>query len=217
MKPLRVLLVEDHTIVRAGLRALLAGAPDIEVVAEAANGREALDLVAKHLPDVLVTDIGMPGMNGLDLIDHLKREHSEIKILILSMHANEEYIWQALRAGALGYLLKDSVTEDLYQAIRAVARGETYLSSAISKQVIADYVHRAAPDASPLDQITPRQREILKLVSEGNSTKEIAHLLKVSAKTVETHRSQLMERLDIHDVPGLVRYAIRSGLVECGK
>lgn len=217
MSPLRVLLVEDHTIVREGLHALLTIAKDIQVVAEAADGRQAIEIVEKHQPDVLVTDISMPGMNGLDLVEHLKRTHPGVKVVILSMHANEEYVWQALRAGALGYLLKDSAKNDLEQAIRAVARGETFLSAAISKQVIADYVRRAAPDSNPLDQLTPRQREILKLIAEGNSTKEIGHLLKVSTKTVETHRAQLMDRLDIHDVPGLVRYAIRLGLVESGK
>ncbi len=217
MKPIRIVIAEDHNIVRAGLRALLVGIKDIEVTGEAHDGREALELVKTQRPDVLITDISMPGMNGLDLITHVSREHPEVKIIILSMHANEEYVWQALRTGALGYLLKDAGTAELEQAIRTVARGQTHLSSAISKQVIADYVRRAAPDATPLDQITPRQREILQLVAEGSSTKEIAHTLKVSVKTVETHRAQLMERLNIHDVPGLVRYAIRIGLVESGK
>jgi DNA-binding NarL/FixJ family response regulator len=214
MKPIRVILADDHTIVRSGLRALLASAKDIEVVAEAGNGRDALELVEKHRPDVVVTDITMPGMTGLDLVARLKKDLPDTRMIILSMHSNEEYVWQALRAGALGYLLKDAGTTELEQAIRTVARGETYLSSVISKQVIADYVLRAAPESGPLDQLTPRQREILKLVAEGNSTKEIAHLLKVSVKTVETHRAQLMERLNIHDVPGLVRFAIHIGLVQ---
>jgi DNA-binding NarL/FixJ family response regulator len=217
MKTIRVILAEDHNIVRAGLRALLAWASGIEVIGEASDGLQALELVEKHHPDVLVTDISMPGMTGLDVAEHLKRSHSDIQVIILSMHSNEEYVWQALRAGALGYLLKDAGTGELELAIRSVARGETYLSAAISKQVVADYVRRVAPEAGPIDQITPRQREILKLLAEGHSTKDIASILKVSVKTVETHRAQLMERLDIHDVPGLVRYSIRIGLVESGK
>ena len=216
MNPVRVLLADDHTLLRAGVRALLEEIEDIEVVAEAKDGREALQLVETHRPDVVLSDITMPVMNGLELTTRLTRDTPNVRVIVLSMHASEEYVWQALRAGASGYLLKDAGVSELEFAIKAVARGETYLTPAVSKHVIGEYVRRTVGESGPLDLLTPRQREILQLVAEGRTTKEIARVLKVSVKTVETHRAQLMDRLDIHDVTGLVRFAIRVGLVQPG-
>lgn len=213
MSLIRVLLVDNHTLVRAGLRALLQSLDDIEVVAEANDGREALRLVESHQPDVVLMDVAMPEMNGLEATARVVKEFPQVRVIILSMHANEEYVLQALRTGAVGYVLKDSGVSELELALKAISRGETYLSPAVSKHVVADYVRRVGGESNPLEQLTPRQREILQLLAEGRSTKEIAQLLYISIKTVETHRSQLMERLNIHDVAGLVRYAIRVGLV----
>jgi DNA-binding NarL/FixJ family response regulator len=216
MKPIRVLLADDHALVRAGIHSLLDKMPSVEVVAEAGDGREALALIKKHMPDIALMDITMTGLNGLEATARAVKEFPSVKIIILSMHANEEYVMQALRAGAAGYLLKDAATIELGFALQAVSRDETYLSPAISKRVIDSYLNRVSPQQSPLEQLTSRQREILQLIAEGKSTKEIAFLLNVSIKTVETHRAQLMDRLDIHDVPNLVRYAIRVGLVTSG-
>lgn len=213
MRSHRVLIVDNHAMVRAGFRALLQSLEDIEVVAEAGDGREALRLVELHQPDIVLMDIAMPEMNGLETTARIHKEFPDVRVIILSMHANEEYVYQALRAGAMGYLLKDGGTSELEMAIRAIAHGETYLSPAISKTVITDYMHRVSTEYKPLEQLTPRQREILQLIAEGKSTKEIAETLYISAKTVETHRMQLMDRLNIHDVAGLVRYAIRTGLI----
>jgi DNA-binding NarL/FixJ family response regulator len=235
MKTIRVLLAEDHALVRAGFRALLQAVADVRVVAEAGDGRAALRLIEEQQPDVVLMDIAMPGLNGLEAAARVAREFPHVRVIILSMHANEEYILQALRAGAAGYLLKDADTPELELALKTVTRGEVYLSPAVSKHV-ADYVRRIADasgaasrpasrsgrgsaqgageaDSSPFERLTPRQREILQLIAEGHTTREIARILNVSAKTVETHRARLMEELDIHDVAGLVRFAIRVGLV----
>jgi DNA-binding NarL/FixJ family response regulator len=211
--PVRVLIVDDHFILRAGIRSILQDMKDVVVVGEAGDGREALALVAEADPDVVFMDIGMKNLNGMETTARLKKDHPEVKVLILSMHANEEYVWQSLKAGAAGYLLKDAPPAEIEKALHAVVAGETYLTSAMSKKV-AEYIRRSGNEASSIDLLTPRQREILQLLAEGKSTKEIARFLSISAKTVETHRIQLMERLDIHDVPGLVRYAIRVGLVQ---
>ena len=218
--PLRILLAEDHKLVRAGIRALLQSLPGVEVVAEASDGREALRLAEAHHPDIVFMDIAMSGMNGLEATTRIARDFADVRVIILSMHANEEYVLQALRAGASGYLLKDAGTAELEIAVTAVARGETYLSPAISKHVIDEYMRRvsgghpsAQSDGNPFNRLTPRQREILQLIAEGHTMQDIARILNISLKTVETHRAQLMERLDIYDVPGLVRYAIRIGLV----
>lgn len=210
---MRVLLVDDHTLVRAGIRALLNGLHDVEVVAEAADGREALALAATHRPDIVLMDIAMKGMNGLEATLRLQEEHPEIKVVMLSMYAGEEYVMQALHAGACGYLLKESATLELERALAAVARGETYLGSQLSRQALDSYMDRVGVGGSPQDALSPRQREILQLLAEGQNTKEIAVRLNVSAKTVETHRVHLMKRLGIHDIPGLVRYAVRNGLI----
>ncbi len=212
-KLIRVLLADNHTLVRAGLRALLQNIEGIQVVAEAGDGREALHLIAVHQPDLVLMDIAMPEMNGLEATAHVVKEFPQVRVIILSMHANEEYVLQALRTGAMGYVLKDAGIGELELAVRAIASGETYLSPAVSKHVVADYVRRVGSESSSLEQLTSRQREILQLITEGRTTKEIADLLYLSVKTVETHRMQLMKRLDIHDVAGLVRYAIRMGLV----
>jgi DNA-binding NarL/FixJ family response regulator len=213
MRSSRVLIVDNHAMVRAGFRALLQTLENIEVVDEAGDGREALRLVALHQPTIVLMDIAMPEMNGLEATIRMKKEFPDVRVIILSMHANEEYVYQALRAGAMGYLLKDGGTSELELAIRAIAHGETYLSPTVSKHVITDYMRRVSTESNPMEQLTPRQREILKLVAEGKSTKEIAELLYISVKTVETHRMQLMDRLDIHDIAGLVHYAIRTGIV----
>ncbi len=213
MTPLRVLLADDHTLVRAGLRSLAGQLKGVEVVAEAGNGHEVLALVSAHRPDVVLMDITMPGMNGLEAALHLRKAFPGVKIIMLSMHAGEDYALQALRAGASGYLVKDSAPLELELALQAVSRGEIYLSPPISRQVVESYLRGTGQDAQPLALLTGRQREVLQLIAEGHGTKDIARKLLLSVKTVETHRAQLMERLDIHDVAGLVRFAIRHGLV----
>jgi len=217
MTPIRVLLAEDHTLIRAGIRALLEHLAGVQVVAEAGDGREALRLIEMHKPDVALVDIAMPGLNGLEVTARAAKDFPNVRVIILSMHANEEYVLQALRVGAGGYLLKDAGTSELELALRAVVHGETYLSPAVSKHVVADYVRRVGAEEQPrlLDQLTARQREVLQLIAEGRTTQEIANLLNVSVKTIETHRTQLMQRLDIHDIAGLVRYAIRMGIISC--
>jgi DNA-binding NarL/FixJ family response regulator len=213
-KPIRVLLADDHALFRAGIRSLLQTLDCIEIVAEASNGPEALDLGKKYRPDVVLMDIMMPQLNGLDATARLTAISPQTRTIILSMSASEEYILQALRCGAAGYLLKNISPSELEQAIRVVARGETYLSSAISKHVIAAYLERVGGEAIGLfERLTPRQREVLQMVAEGDSTKEIARKLNLSTKTVDMHRSQLMTALDIHDIAGLVRYAIRTRLI----
>ena len=210
---IQVLLVEDHTLVRAGIRSLLKGFHGVEVVAEAGNGREALPLIKKYHPDVVVMDVAMPEMNGLEATKRITKDFPRVRVIVLSMHASEEYVWQALQAGACGYLLKDASAEELEIALRAVIKGETYLSPAISKHVVSAYIRRVSGETGSVEVLTPRQREVLQLIAEGHSTKEIAQKLDIGIKTVETHRAQLMERLDIHDLAGLVRYAIRIGIV----
>ncbi|HLN32916.1 MAG TPA: response regulator transcription factor [Gemmataceae bacterium] len=214
MGSIRVLLADDHVLVRAGIRALAQNIDGVEIVGEAVDGRHALAMIKTQEPDLVLMDISMAGLNGLEATARIAKEFPEVRVLILSAHANEEYVWQALRAGAAGYLLKDAGTAELELAIRAVARGESYLSPAVSKHVVADYVRRVGGEPRTLELLTPRQREILQLIAEGQTTKEIARTLHISVKTVETHRMQLMERLDIHDVAGLVKYAIRTGLIK---
>lgn len=214
MTPLKILLVDNHTLVRAGIRALLEQIPNVLVVGEAGDGREALKLVEQYRPHLVFMDITMPVMNGLEATVRVVKEFPGTRVVMLSVHTDEEYVLQALRAGAAGYLLKDAGRVELEIAVAAVARGETYLSPAVSRHVVGDYVRRTGSGVEGrLETLTPRQREILQLIAEGKSTKEIASILDVSVKTVETHRAQLMERLDIHDVAGLVRYAIRTGVV----
>ncbi len=213
MKPVRVLLADDHTLVRAGLRKLLESMPDIEVVGEAGDGLALLELAEKLQPHLVLMDIAMPGLNGIEATARLVKSWPGIRVLILSMHQNEEYVRQTLRHGAVAYLLKDAAPMELELALAAVLRGETYLSPAVSKGVVNDYVLRLRGEDLAADPLSPRQREVLQLIAEGQSTKEIARRLDLSVKTVDTHRSQLMKQLDIHEVAGLVRYAMRVGLV----
>jgi DNA-binding NarL/FixJ family response regulator len=213
MNRIRVLLADDHTLVRAGIRGLLQGLAGVEVVGEAADGREALRLAEALRPDVVLLDVSMPGLNGLEVAGRLATFDPSIRVLILSMHSSEEYVLRALRAGCAGYLLKCSAVSELEVAVRAVARGDTYLSPAVSKQVVDDYVGRTGGATDPIDALTPRQREVLQLVAEGNTSKEVADRLGLSFKTVEAHRAQIMERLSVHELAGLVRFAVRVGLV----
>jgi len=209
---LRILLVDDHALVRAGMRSLLREIDGVEVVAEASDGAEALAAAERERPDVVLMDIAMKGMNGLEAAARLRERQPAAKIVILSMHTSEEYVLLALRAGAAAYLIKDSATSELELALKCVMRGESYLSPAISRQVVDGYVQRVGVGTGP-DPLTPRQRDVLKRIAEGRSTKEIAFDLNLSVKTVETHRAQIMDRLSIRDVAGLVRYAMRTGLV----
>lgn len=211
----RLLIADDHALFRQGIRSLLAAMPDFEVAGEAANGREALRLIRALTPDVVLMDIAMPELNGLDATAHALRDQPQLKVIIVSMHATEAYVIEALRAGAVGYLLKDADAAELERAIRAVARGERYLASSVSHHVIDSYLRaeRGEPVAED-EALSPRQREVLQLIAEGKSTREIAERLNLSVKTVETHRAQLMQRLDIFDVAGLTRHALRIGLID---
>jgi DNA-binding NarL/FixJ family response regulator len=216
LSQIRVLIVDDHGLVRAGIRALLEKHSSIEVVDEASNGREALRLVREHQPDIVLLDIAIPAPNGLEVVRQLAKDLPKVRCIILSMHADEEHVWQALQAGAAGYLVKGGSLEELELAIKSVAHGETYLSPGVSGPVIKEYVRRTSPDAGSAtpDTLTPRQREILQLIAEGKSTKQIALVLNISIKTVESHRAQLMRRLGVQDIASLVRHALRIGLVE---
>lgn len=212
--PLRVLLADDHALVRAGLRALLNDLPGIEVVAETGDGREALRLVRERKPDIAMIDISMPGLNGLDVAARIAHDRPATRVIIVSMHGDDATVRRALTAGAAGYLLKNSDRAELEMALRTVARGDTWLTPTLTKRVVAAFTQETKlPEAGPFAALTPRQREVLQLVAEGYSNKEIAQRLDVAPKTVETHRTELMERLGIHGVAGLVRYAIQVGLV----
>jgi DNA-binding NarL/FixJ family response regulator len=213
MSPIRVMLADDHALVRAGLRALLQSLDGVQVVAEVGGGHEALQAVSKHQPDVVLMDIAMPGMNGLEAAERMMKQWPSVRLIILSMYTNEDYVRQALSAGAAGYLQKGADPAELELAIKAVMRGETYLTPAVSKQVVHNYLEQGGKKSGTLQELTPRQREVLQLIAEGHSTKDMAQRLNLSVKTIETHRTELMHRLDIHDVAGLVRYAIRIGLV----
>ncbi|MEY2538506.1 MAG: hypothetical protein QOG67_2246 [Verrucomicrobiota bacterium] len=213
MNVTRLLLADDHALVRAGIRALIEKIPNVEVVGEASTGREALELVKSTLPNLVLMDIAMAELGGLEALPRITKDFPSVRVIILSAHANEEYVIRALRSGAAGYMLKDAATAELQLAIDSVAQDKIYLSPSISRTVIDSYLERVGAPLSPLEQLTPRQREILQLLAEGKNTKEVASNLDISVKTVESHRLQLMERLNIHDVPGLVRYAVRSGLV----
>jgi DNA-binding NarL/FixJ family response regulator len=217
-KPIRVILADDHTLVRAGIRALLEKLPDVEVVGEAGDGREVLNLVGTLRPDVVLMDISMPGLNGLEAAVRMAGRFPEVRVIILSMHNNEEYYWRALKAGAAGYLLKKAATAELETALQRVVHGEIYLSREISMRLVEKFPSQGiAGRRSPLEQLTNRQREILQLVAEGQNTKQIGEILKISPKTVEYHRMKLMDGLNVHDIAGLVRFALRVGLVpqEC--
>lgn len=213
MGAIRILLADDHALIRAGLRALLKSIEGVEVIGEASHGHETLEAVERRQPDVILMDIAMPGLNGLETAARILKQWPSVRIIMLSMHANDEYLRQALGVGAAGYLLKGADPAELELALKAVMRGETYLSPAVSKRIVQEYLQHDGEQVKPQSSLTPRQREILQMIAEGRSTKEIAQQLDLSVKTVETHRTAIMDRLDIHDVPGLVRYAIRAGLI----
>jgi two-component system response regulator NreC len=215
MARIRVLLADDHTILRDGIRVLIDGQDDMVVIGEAEDGQSTVKLVARLQPDVVVMDIAMPLLNGLEATRQILRDHPQVKVLILTMHENEEYIRQVLAAGALGYVLKDAAARDLLGAIRAVYQGEAVLSPAITRLVIEDYLRWGEiQPADTSDGLTSREREILQLIAEGYTNKEIAEILNLSVKTVQSHRTNLMNKLDLHDRGDLIKYAIQKKIID---
>ncbi|MDQ2776750.1 MAG: response regulator transcription factor [Acidobacteriota bacterium] len=215
MVSVRILLADDHTIVRKGLRLLLERESDFGVIAEASNGREAVDAVTRDFPDVVIMDIAMPLLNGIEATKRISAEHPKTAVIILSVHSDEAYVLRALKAGARGYLLKDSAENDLIQAIRAVAAGKAYFSPAVSKILADDYLRQVRQQGveDPYDLLTARERELLQLIAELKPSKEIAGLLGVSPHTVDTHRGNLMQKLNIHSIPEAILYAVRKGVI----
>ena len=215
MAPLRILLADDHTMVRHGLRKILQEQPDWVVVAEAADGREAVRQVLETKPDVAVLDIGMPQLNGIEATRQITRRAPDVKVLILSMHADEAYVIQVLQAGAKGYLLKDSADKDVVRGIAAVAQGKSFFSPAVARVMLDDYVRHLA-ERGVTDRyatLSEREREVFQLIAEGRTNKDIADLLFISASTVETHRARVMEKLDLHSAAEIVLYAVRRGVI----
>jgi DNA-binding NarL/FixJ family response regulator len=212
MEPIRALLADDHTLVRAGIRALVEQIQDVVVVAEAGEGNEALRLIKEFKPNLILLDITMPNGNGFDVLEHLARESPDIRVIVLTVHEAGEYAMRALREGAAGFLPKSAASAELEQAIHTVMRGEVYISPETSKKTLLEY-GKGATKRDLLATLSPRQREVLRLIAEGLTTKQIAQALEISVKTVESHRAQLMERINIHDVASLVRYAIIVGLI----
>ena len=212
---IRVLIVEDHHLVRQGIRALLEKADDMQVVGEARDGQEAVELAEKLTPDVIVMDLSMPRLNGTQATERVRALRLPSQVVILSMYSDETLVKQALRCGAKGYLLKHSVTEELLLAVRAACRGETYLSSAVSGQILADVLTPPGDsgDSQPYDRLSAREQQVLKLVAEGRTNNAIAQIMNVSVKTVEKHRSSLMQKLNVHDMAGLVKVAMKHGLI----
>ncbi len=215
MTPIRIVLADDHAVMRTGLRLVLERQPDFQVVGEASDGREAVAMVQKLSPDILVTDIGMPNLNGIEAARQVAASSPQVSVVILSMHSDEAYVLRALKAGARAYLLKESAESDLIAAIRAVSAGKAFFSPAVSRMLVEDYVRqlqdREIEDSYEL--LTTREREILQLIAEGKSNKEIAATLNLSLYTVETHRGNLMEKLGLHTVPELILYAVRKGVI----
>jgi len=209
---IRVLLADDHQIVRDGLHALLDSEEGLQIVGEAKEGRSAVQLAAQLKPDVVIMDIGMPDLNGMEATRQIVDAAPGVKVIALSMHSDSRFIQGMFKAGAAGYLLKDSAFEELARAVRTVVSGRPYLSPSIAAAVIDGYVNPTSHSSSALDVLTPREREVLQLLAEGNSTKQIALSLDVSVKTIETYRSRLMEKLDLHSVAELTKYAVREGL-----
>lgn len=216
MKKIRVLLAEDHTIVRQGISALLRSEPDMDVVGEASDGLEAVEMTKKILPDIVLMDISMKNLNGIEATHKIKKLFPHMKVLVLTMYDNEEWIFQILKAGASGYLIKDSAMTDLVSAIHTIHQGDSYLSPAISRKVIDEYIRKAEMGEKgwERDLLSHREREILQLIAEGHSIPQIASLLCISKKTVEAHKTHIMEKLNIHDKVGLIKYAIRKGLTK---
>jgi DNA-binding NarL/FixJ family response regulator len=213
---IRIILADDHTIIRSGLRLLLEQQPDFKVVAEANDGREAVQLVSKHHPDVAILDIGMPQLNGIEATRQIIAENPEAQVLILSMHSDEGYVLRALKAGARAYILKNSAEADLIRAVRSVAEGKSFFSPVISKMLLEDYVRqvREKQVEDSYDLLTPREREILQLLAEGKTNKEVATMLGLSPHTIETHRGNILEKLNLHGVPELIMYAVRKGIIQ---
>jgi two-component system response regulator NreC len=215
MKKIRVVVADDHTMIRSGLRALLDRESDIEVVGEAPDGRQAIQKAQELLPDVILLDIAMPNLNGIEAARQISSRHEGMGIVILSMHSDEGYVLRALKAGARGYLLKDSPETDVMNAVRAVSAGKAYFSPEISRIMAEDYLRqmqqRGVEDSYEL--LTPREREMLQMLAEGKSSKEIANLLDLSLHTVETHRSNIFQKLNLHSIPELILYAVRKGIV----
>lgn len=213
--PIRILLADDHAVVRDGVRALLEKHPDMEVVAEAADGREAAQLAAELCPDVVMMDIAMPNLNGIDATRRILAAHPQIAVVILSMHQDESYVLRSLKAGAKGYLLKDALRSDVLDAIRAVVQGRSFLTRKISRMMQEDYIRemeqRGLEDS--YDLLTDREREVLQLAAEGKPNKEIAGALNISLTTVETHRTHILQKLGLHSVPELILYAVRKGII----
>jgi len=210
---IRVLLAEDHTVVRQGLRRILQGGEEIEIVAEAGDGRDALDAMGKLQPTVAIVDISLPSLNGIELTRQAAKVSPETKVLILSMHADDAYIRQALKAGAKGYLLKDADDQDLLKAVAALAAGGSYFSPSVSRVILQGYLSDTSED-DELALLSAREREVLPLIAEGRSSKEVAQVLKLSPSTVESHRKHIMEKLDLHNTAALVRFALRKGLIQ---
>jgi two-component system response regulator NreC len=215
MAKLRILLGDDHTLLRHGLRKILEDKTDWEVVAEAGNGRDAVDAAVTLKPDVAILDVGMPLLNGIDATRQIVRKTPECKILILSMHSDENYITRALQAGAKGYLLKDSADKDLIRGVSAVAAGKTFFSQVIAQSMLDDYIRRVAASSivDPYDSLSEREREVFQLLAEGHSNKDVAMMLSISPATVETHRAHISQKLDIHNTAELVLYAVRKGII----
>ncbi len=215
MHPIRILLADDHTIVRDGLRALLEKQPDMTVSGEAADGREAVQIAEEHAPDVVVMDIAMPNMNGIEATRRIVAARPETAVVILSMHQDESYVLRSLKAGARGYLLKDSLRSDVVEAVRSVAQGRSFLTRKVSKLLQEDYIRemerRGVEDS--YDLLTSREREILQLVAEGRTNKEVANVLNIGLTTVETHRTHILQKLGLHSVPELILYAVRKGII----
>ena len=212
---IRILLADDHTVMRAGLRLLLERQPDMVVVAEAADGRQALSLVESETPDVAVMDIAMPILNGIETTRQIAAKRPELPVVILSMHSDESYVMRALKAGAKAYLLKDSAEADLIRAVRAVREGKSFFSPAVSRMLLEDYVHQLQQrgEEDSYELLTTRERELLQLLAEGKSNKDVANLLNVSVYTVETHRAHILQKLGLHTVPDLILYAVRKGVI----
>ena len=212
-KHIRVILADDHFAVRQGISAILNNDPDFNVVAEAGDGLEAIDLVAQHKPDLLLTDLTMPNLNGLDSLRHLHKRYSRMKIIVLSMHTGEEYVAQALQLGARGYILKNTTAEELLYGVREVLNGRSYISTQFAAKGIDYFLEYPLDDGSPHDNLTRREREVLQLVAEGRTNVEISQILGIASRTVETHRANLMRKLSFHTTADLIRYAIRHGIL----
>lgn len=212
-RPIRVLIADDHEIVRAGIRLLLNGHADIEVIAEARDGAEAVALTATTRPDVVLMDISMPVMTGIEATRAIKANNDGVEIVGLTMHADERYFFELLKAGASGYVVKGGAPHELLEAIRAAARGEAYIHPSVAGRLIGDFVERARAGEAELDGITDRERQVLELIARGLTGREIAELLEISANTVDRHRSNIMTKLDLHNKAELVRYAVRKGLI----